>query len=80
MDMGPCRLELISGGGGGWGDPLDRDPEWVLRDVCDDVISVEAARDTYGVVLDVSSTDVNVRQTEDRRSALREARRVELVQ
>jgi N-methylhydantoinase B len=39
-------------GGGGWGDPLQRQPELVLRDVRDGVVSPEAARRLYGVVID----------------------------
>ena len=38
-------------GGGGWGDPLERDPALVLQDVLNDFISPGAARDDYGVVL-----------------------------
>jgi hypothetical protein len=38
-------------GGGGVRDPLARDPESVARDVADGAVSVEAARDLYGVVL-----------------------------
>ncbi len=38
-------------GAGGWGDPLDRDPAMVLRDVRNDFVSERAARDDYGVVL-----------------------------
>jgi N-methylhydantoinase B len=47
--------EVISdrtGGGGGYGDPCDRDPEAVRADVRDGYVSREAARDAYGVVLD----------------------------
>ncbi len=43
--------EYCFGGGGGWGDPLERDPERVLEDVLDEYVSVEAARRDYGVVL-----------------------------
>ncbi|MCZ7663828.1 MAG: hydantoinase B/oxoprolinase family protein [Thermoleophilia bacterium] len=41
-----------SGGGGGWGDPRRRPAEKVLRDVRNGVVSVERARDDYGVVVD----------------------------
>jgi N-methylhydantoinase B len=41
-----------TGGGGGWGDPLERDVGEVAEDVREDMISREAARDLYGVVLD----------------------------
>jgi N-methylhydantoinase B len=37
--------------GGGWGHPLEREPERVLRDVRDEYVSIEAARDVYGVVV-----------------------------
>jgi len=40
-----------TGGGGGWGDPLERDPERVRWDVLEELISREAAREHYGVVL-----------------------------
>jgi N-methylhydantoinase B len=49
-------FEYLYGGGGGWGDPLDRDPSSVLDDVLDEYVSVEAARREYGVVL-VHSSD-----------------------
>ena len=45
------RYEYHYGGGGGWGDPLARDPQQVLDDVLDEYVSVEAARRDYGVVL-----------------------------
>lgn len=41
----------IDQGGGGFGDPKRRDPERVLRDVEDGLVSSEAARDVYGVVI-----------------------------
>ena len=41
-----------SGGGGGWGSPLDRDPEAVLMDIRNDLVSIEGARRDYGVVVD----------------------------
>ena len=45
------RIMYDYGGGGGWGDPLDRDPQAVLDDVLDEYVSVEGARRDYGVVL-----------------------------
>jgi N-methylhydantoinase B len=44
-------FEYLYGGGGGWGDPLERDPAAVRDDVLDELVSVEAARHAYGVVL-----------------------------
>jgi len=79
-NIGPTRIELISGGGGGWGDPLDRPADQVLRDVCDEIVSVEAAREIYGVVLDVSNESVDVDGTEVQRGSLRNVRDVALVE
>ncbi len=46
-------------GGGGWGDPLQREPDVVARDVKNEKVSVQAARDDYGVVLDRESGAVD---------------------
>jgi N-methylhydantoinase B/oxoprolinase/acetone carboxylase alpha subunit len=43
--------EFLSGGGGGWGDPFERDPELVKEDVLDGYVSLEGARRDCGVVL-----------------------------
>jgi N-methylhydantoinase B len=47
-----CRVRLETPGGGGWGDPLDRDPGRVARDVRFGYISRQAAGEDYRVVLD----------------------------
>jgi N-methylhydantoinase B len=41
---------MQSGGGGGFGDPLERDPARVAHDVKEGYVSAEAARDDYGVI------------------------------
>jgi N-methylhydantoinase B len=51
------QILVRSGGGGGWGDPLQRDPSLVLRDVADGFISPAAARDEYGVAIAPGSLD-----------------------
>jgi N-methylhydantoinase B len=45
------RLDFITWGGGGWGDPLERDPELVALEVRRALVSAEGARN-YGVVVD----------------------------
>lgn len=40
-----------TGGGGGWGDPLEREPGKVLDDVINEYVSVESASHDYGVVI-----------------------------
>jgi N-methylhydantoinase B len=44
-------LSVRSGGGGGYGNPLDRDPESVLSDVLDGYVSLKSARGTYKVAI-----------------------------
>jgi N-methylhydantoinase B len=43
------RLELTVPGGGGFGDPRQRNREAVLDDIRDDLVSIEAARTRYGI-------------------------------
>jgi N-methylhydantoinase B len=45
-------VRVVTAGGGGWGDPLDRDAELVAWDVCKGYVSSDAARDDYGVIVD----------------------------
>jgi N-methylhydantoinase B len=54
------RIMFDYGGGGGWGDPYDRDPQAVLDDVIDEYVSVEGARRDYGVVLTGSLDDLTL--------------------
>jgi N-methylhydantoinase B len=42
---------IRTAGGGGWGDPNERDPAAVLHDVLEGLVSVEAAENDYGVVI-----------------------------
>ena len=51
-------------GGGGVGDPFERDPHAVREDVRDGLISVHAAREEYGVVLDPTTCEVDQYATE----------------
>ncbi|HVL57402.1 MAG TPA: hydantoinase B/oxoprolinase family protein, partial [Burkholderiaceae bacterium] len=68
---GPCRFWMRSQGGGGWGDPMDRDESLVLRDVRDGVVSRESALAVYGVVIAADGRSVDsqatARQRRDRR-------------
>ena len=47
----------MSNGGGGYGDPLERDPQLVLQDVREELISPERAKDNYGVVITNGALD-----------------------
>lgn len=59
-------------GGGGYGDPLDRDLQKVLEDVVNEKVSVEAAREEYGVVVDQGAREVDKEATRERRRELRD--------
>ncbi|MBI2833337.1 MAG: hydantoinase B/oxoprolinase family protein [Acidobacteria bacterium] len=61
-------------GAGGWGDPLQRDPAWVLRDVRNELVSFASARDDYGIVLDPSTWTIDEGATTRLRDQLRLAR------
>jgi N-methylhydantoinase B len=57
--MGNDALYVRWNGGGGVGDPLDRDPHSVLIDVTNQVISIDAAREIFGVQIQGQSIDVD---------------------
>lgn len=63
----------MTAGGGGYGDPLDRDPEKVRKDVVEGYVSLQSASDIYGVLLreDMSLDEMS---THERRKHIRENR------
>jgi N-methylhydantoinase B len=69
----------LSSGGGGFGDPLERDPDAVRDDVRDGFVSLEAARDIYGVVIDTEPElyEVDAAATEELRAESRAGSGVE---
>jgi N-methylhydantoinase B len=73
LHPGDQLWEYIAGGGG-YGEPLERDPDLVLRDVLDGKVSASTARDEYGVVLDDAGALVDHDATKARRDAARERR------
>jgi N-methylhydantoinase B len=53
IDLEPGdRVRVVTGTGGGWGEPLDRDTELVLADVLDGYVTPAQARSVYGVAID----------------------------
>ncbi len=64
----------IGAGGGGYGDPLDRDPALVLADVVEERLTAEYAEQVYGVVIDPATATVDPAATEAKRKALRAGR------
>jgi len=64
-------------GGGGYGSPLERDPEMVLTDVIGGKVSTKRAERVYGVVVDPSTRKVDYEGTGSLRRSLRSASRGE---
>ena len=64
----------VLAGAGGWGDPLERDPDAVLRDVRNELLSLAKAEADYGVVIDAQGWMVNGPATEQRRAEIRARR------
>jgi N-methylhydantoinase B len=69
----PAGTEVLymTAGGGGWGDPLDRDPARVLRDVREEYISEAKAKEQYGVVFTTDRAAVDAAATTALRREMR---------
>ncbi len=61
------RVIFRTAGGGGCGDPRSRDPELVRQEVASGLLSVEAAANGYGVVVDRKTLKMDQRATEELR-------------
>ena len=68
-------IVVVCAGGGGYGDPLDRDPARVLPDLESGLVSEGVARDVYGVAIDAAAIDTAA--TDALRKAIRERRLAE---
>jgi len=64
------RVHIRPAAGGGYGNPIKREPERVLDDVRDGYVSQQAAAELYGVVIDPDSRKVDVAATAQRRKAM----------
>ena len=56
-------VRIVTTGGGGWGDPLEREPEKVCYDVTCGLVSEQAASEQYGVVLTKKGKNHKVNET-----------------
>jgi N-methylhydantoinase B len=63
-------VRLVTPGGGGWGDPLEREVDAVRLDVVRQLVSAESARKDYGIVIDPVSFEVDSGATAALRSRL----------
>jgi N-methylhydantoinase B len=66
-------VRIRTTGGGGWGDPLDRPVDEMLRDIAWRKVSVAGAREDYGVVVGEDGS-ADLPATEELRASLRAAR------
>jgi N-methylhydantoinase B len=73
--FGGDRVIFRTAGGGGWGDPLERDPARTRNDVARKLMSEAKAREEYGVVLTGSRLDLDHRATDEMRDSLRRNRK-----
>ena len=64
-------VSFQTGGGGGYGSPLDRDPQRVLQDVINGYVSIACAREEYGVVLHESEMEIDWEATQKQREQMR---------
>ncbi|MDG0868347.1 hydantoinase B/oxoprolinase family protein [Candidatus Lucifugimonas marina] len=77
-----CVVELKPGdtvsfqtpGGGGYGPPIERDPEAVLKDVIGEKINHQRAKDLYGVVIDPDTNTIDHSATNESRQKLTSSR------
>jgi N-methylhydantoinase B len=69
----PAGTEVLymTAGGGGWGEPLERDAGRVLRDVREGYVSADKARELYGVVLGADESEVDAAATRALRARLK---------
>jgi N-methylhydantoinase B len=65
-------LYLRVASGGGYGDPLERDPELVRKDVANSIVSSDAAREIYGVVLQEPNLQLDLEATRQLRKKMRQ--------
>jgi N-methylhydantoinase B len=61
-------VTIDAAGGGGHGNPLDRDPEMVENDVLEGYVSLEKAKENYGVVIDPKTTKADREATKKLRN------------
>ena len=66
---GNTRIWARLAGGGGWGNPLERETWRVLEDVRNGKVTPEHAREAYGVVIDVRSMTIDEEATISLRAA-----------
>jgi len=64
-------IRVITSGGGGWGNPLERDPEMVRSDVRNGGVTLKRASDVYGVVISGEDLEVDMKATQKLRERMK---------
>ena len=64
-------IRIQVAGAGGYGSPLERDVDMALKDVREEKVSIERAREVYGVVIDEDTMKVDMSETERLREAMK---------
>jgi len=67
-------LRVLTPGGGGWGDPLERESSKVLDDFTLGLVSIASAERDYGVVIDPDQRVVKEEKTQELRALIRRSR------
>jgi len=73
VDEGTVCVNTYAGGGG-YGDPVEADPNQVAQDVRNEMVSWETAERLYGVILDPETCEVKWQETSFKRDAIRQER------
>ena len=73
------QLIYQTAGGGGWGDPLQREAQKVCTDVLRELVSAEKARNDYGVVIDAETQQVDEEATRHLREKMAQNRSEEQI-
>ena len=68
------KIIFQTAGAGGWGDPLERSNDAVRKDVARRLVSIEVARESYGVVLDPVTLQTETKETDALRHRIRSTR------
>jgi N-methylhydantoinase B len=64
-------VSFQTGGGGGYGSPLERESEKVLLDVINGYVSLQKAREEYGVVINEDRMKIDIKATKQLRNKMR---------
>lgn len=72
-------IHQVTGGGGGWGDPLERDLGDLAKDIEEQIISNRAIIDVYKAALDTETMTIDPEQTKENRAQERQARLVKAI-